>query len=174
MRQGSALGSAHQGITETEEEDATMRFAKFLALVMALSLCLPALTWARGESAQPQMSQAEIRQVQERLQELGYYDGAIDGIPGPNTAEAMREYQQARGLPVTGRLDQETAQALQIGEVAETTETTLASGAVGAAAGATLGAIAGSAAVGAAVGGPVGLAAGALGASLWTQLRDAF
>ena len=151
-----------------------MRGVKFVAIVMALSLCLPALTWARGTSAEPQMSQAEVRQLQERLKEIGYYDGALDGIYGPNTAEAVREYQRGQGLPVTGRLDQETAQALQIGEVAETTETTLASGAVGAAAGATLGAIAGSAAVGAAVGGPVGLVAGALGASLWTQLKDAF
>jgi peptidoglycan hydrolase-like protein with peptidoglycan-binding domain len=151
-----------------------MRFAKFVAIVMALSLCLPALTWARGESAQPQMSQDDIRQAQERLQELGYYDGAIDGIYGPKTAEAMRAYQQVQGLPVTGTLDQETAQALQIGATAETAETALASGAVGTAAGATLGAIAGSAAVGAAIGGPVGLAAGVLGASLWSQLRDAF
>ena len=156
------------------EEDTPMRGIKFVAIVMALSLCLPALTWARGTSAEPQMSQAEIRQAQERLKELGYYEGAIDGIYGPNTAEALREYQQAQGLPVTGTFDQETAQALQIGRATETTETTLASGAVGAAAGATLGAIAGSAAVGAAIGGPVGLAAGALGASLWTQLRDAF
>jgi N-acetylmuramoyl-L-alanine amidase len=151
-----------------------MRFAKYVAIVMALSLCLPALTWARGDAAQAQMSQAEIRQVQERLKELGYYDGAIDGIYGPNTAEAIREYQQAQGLAVTGSFNQETAQALQIGEVAETTETSLASGAVGAAAGATLGAIAGSAAVGAAIGGPIGLAAGALGASLWSQLKDVF
>lgn len=151
-----------------------MRFAKFVAIVMALSLCLPALTWARGESAQPQMSQAEVRQVQERLQELGYYEGAIDGIHGPKTAEAMREYQRAQGLPVTGTFDQETTQALQIAKTAETAETSLASGAVGAAAGATLGAIAGSAAVGAAIGGPVGLAAGALGASLWSQLKGAF
>ncbi len=151
-----------------------MRFAKFVAIVMALSLCLPALTWARGESAQPQMSQDDIRQAQERLQELGYYDGAIDGIYGPKTAEAMRTYQQAQGLPVTGTLDQETARALQIGATAETAEAALASGAVGTAAGATLGAIAGKAAVGAAIGGPVGLAAGVLGASLWSQLRDAF
>jgi peptidoglycan hydrolase-like protein with peptidoglycan-binding domain len=151
-----------------------MRCAKFVAIVMALSLCLPALTWARGESARPQMSQAEIRQAQERLQELGYYEGAIDGVYGPKTAEAMREYQRGQGLPVTGRLDQESAQALQIGEAAETTETALASGAVGTAAGATLGAIAGSAAVGAAIGGPVGLAAGVLGASLWSQLQDVF
>jgi N-acetylmuramoyl-L-alanine amidase len=150
-----------------------MRFAKFVAIVMALSLCLPALTWARGESAQPQMSQAEIRQAQERLKELGYYDGAIDGIYGSKTIEAMREY-QPQGLPATGTLDQETAQALQIGATAETAETALASGAVGTAAGATLGAIAGSAAVGAAIGGPVGLAAGVLGASLWSQLRNAF
>jgi peptidoglycan lytic transglycosylase len=151
-----------------------MRFAKFVAIVLALSLCLPALTWARGDATQTQMSQDEIRQVQERLKELGYYDGAIDGVYGPQTAEAVREYQRGQGLAVTGSVNQETAQTLQIGEVAETTETTLASGAVGAAAGATLGAIAGSAAVGAAIGGPIGLAAGALGASLWTQLKDVF
>jgi peptidoglycan hydrolase-like protein with peptidoglycan-binding domain len=120
------------------------------------------------------MSQADVRQVQERLQELGYYEGAIDDVYGPKTAEAMREYQQAQELPVTGTFDQETAQALQIAKTAETAETTLASGAVGGAAGATLGAIAGSAAVGAAIGGPIGLVTGVLGASLWSQIKGAF
>jgi peptidoglycan hydrolase-like protein with peptidoglycan-binding domain len=92
------------------------RYIKFVAIAMALSLCLPALTWARGESAQPPMSQG-----QERLQELGYYEGAIDGIYGPKIAEAVREYQRAQGLPATGRLNQQTAQALPMGETAETT-----------------------------------------------------
>jgi hypothetical protein len=52
-----------------------MRLGKFVAIVMALSLCLPALTWARGEPPQSQTGQAEVRQAQERLKELGYYEG---------------------------------------------------------------------------------------------------
>jgi peptidoglycan hydrolase-like protein with peptidoglycan-binding domain len=30
--------------------------------------------------------------MQERLQELGFYDGPIDGIYGAQTANAVREY----------------------------------------------------------------------------------
>lgn len=46
-----------------------------------------------------------IVQVQENLRRLGYYRGAVDGIIGAGTREAVRSYQIDRGLPVTGRID---------------------------------------------------------------------
>ena len=51
-------------------------------------------------------------EVQRKLAARGYYDGAIDGIAGPKTREAVRRFQAAAGLRVTGRLDPRLARAL--------------------------------------------------------------
>ncbi|AVP56556.1 peptidoglycan-binding domain-containing protein [Pulveribacter suum] len=53
-----------------------------------------------------------VREAQERLNALGYNVGTPDGSAGPKTAKALREFQQAQGLPATGRLDTATAGAL--------------------------------------------------------------
>jgi TonB family protein len=59
-----------------------------------------------------QVLRNEARQVQERLRSAGYNPGAVDGVPGPQTVAALRQYQTAQGLPVTGLLDEATRQAL--------------------------------------------------------------
>jgi hypothetical protein len=55
-----------------------------------------------------------IRQVQKQLQRAGFYSGAIDGIPGPETETALRQYQAKHGLPTTGRPDEATRKSLSI------------------------------------------------------------
>lgn len=55
-------------------------------------------------------NEANIRWVQERLRELGYYSvGEPDGqMPvGGRTEEAIMAYRRARGLPITPNIDQE-------------------------------------------------------------------
>jgi Putative peptidoglycan binding domain len=64
---------------------------------------------AAPESIEPsdvegQMSLPERRRVQARLQALGYYQGNVDAVFGPVTRDAIRRYQEAKGLPQTGRL----------------------------------------------------------------------
>jgi TonB family protein len=59
-----------------------------------------------------QVLRNEARQVQERLRRAGYNPGAADGVPGPQTVTALRQYQTAQGLPVTGLLDEATRRAL--------------------------------------------------------------
>lgn len=61
--------------------------------------------------------QGEIRaplvlQAQEQLRELGYNPGPLDGILGPRTARALRNYQRDYGLPVTGTLNVQTRREL--------------------------------------------------------------
>lgn len=53
-----------------------------------------------------------VSQVQKHLQAAGVYNGAIDGVLGPQTREALRQYQARRGLPTTGELDEATRKAL--------------------------------------------------------------
>lgn len=54
-----------------------------------------------------------VETLQTRLQELTYYPGAIDGIFGPLTQQAVQNFQQAEGLAVDGLVGPETWQRLQ-------------------------------------------------------------
>jgi N-acetylmuramoyl-L-alanine amidase len=60
------------------------------------------------------LTAAKIVDLQRRLRILGYDLGAgeIDGIMGPKTKEAVKKFQQDRGLLVTGSVDAETWQEL--------------------------------------------------------------
>ena len=53
-----------------------------------------------------------IGQAQERLQTLGFPPGPIDGVLGPRTKAALRQYQTQHNLPVTGGLDDATRTSL--------------------------------------------------------------
>ena len=47
-------------------------------------------------------SGAEVKKIQQRLADLGYYDGAVDGYFGDATEEAYKAFQKAAGLTVDG------------------------------------------------------------------------
>ena len=46
-----------------------------------------------------------ILAVQRALAQLGYYDGPLDGVVGPQTKKAIRWFQSVDRLPVTGEID---------------------------------------------------------------------
>mgnify|MGYP001290584434 CR=1 FL=1 len=52
--------------------------------------------------------------AQQKLQKLGYYTGRIDGQYGSQTAAAIRRYQVAENLRVTGDLTPQTLRSLGI------------------------------------------------------------
>jgi len=56
----------------------------------------------------------EIRAVQQALNDKGYHAGAVDGIMGPHTGTALRQFQQAQNLRQTGRPDAQTLAALGV------------------------------------------------------------
>lgn len=68
-------------------------------------------TSATGSSAD-RPSKDEIRRAQQALQAQGLYDARIDGIIGPKTREALRQFQAREGLEQTARLDGPTRQRL--------------------------------------------------------------
>jgi hypothetical protein len=57
---------------------------------------------------------ALIRQVQERLQAAGVNPGAIDGVLGPQTRNALRLFQNTKGVQATSELDEVTLDALGV------------------------------------------------------------
>lgn len=55
-----------------------------------------------------------VRQVQMRLHAVGFNPGTIDGSMGPQTQQALRWFQNAKGLTSTGDLDEHTLNALEV------------------------------------------------------------
>lgn len=68
---------------------------------MAAIVCTPA-SWADDV----------VRAAQTQLRESGFYRGDIDGIWGSQTAAAVRRYQLAKDLRVTGELNEATLASL--------------------------------------------------------------
>jgi hypothetical protein len=55
-----------------------------------------------------------VREVQLKLSDAGFDPGPADGLMGPRTRDAIRGFQEAKGLAVNGRLDEATQEALEI------------------------------------------------------------
>jgi peptidoglycan hydrolase-like protein with peptidoglycan-binding domain len=100
-----------------------IRLAARAALLFAMPvLAMPVLVSAA--SAQPlpplsyvqPLSPAAVRQVQERLRQLGAYGGNADGIWGRDSQSALERFQSTHGLQVTGQLNQATAATLGVNQ----------------------------------------------------------
>jgi peptidoglycan hydrolase-like protein with peptidoglycan-binding domain len=72
-----------------------------------------ALGFARTDFDVPRaLTRNDVRQVQEALNKAGYNVGYVDGIWGPATQSALRDFQRAKGLEPTGEMDQDVVLAL--------------------------------------------------------------
>lgn len=56
----------------------------------------------------------EVKSIQKKLKQWGYYDGSVDGIYGSKTLSAVKKFQQKNGLKVDGIVGNETLKALGI------------------------------------------------------------
>ena len=54
----------------------------------------------------------EVRRLQARLMELGYYAGGVDGLYGKTTADAVKAFQRANGLSADGQAGVQTQKKL--------------------------------------------------------------
>jgi hypothetical protein len=57
-----------------------------------------------------------VRDAQRALQDKGYDVGGVDGMMGPKTQSAVRQFQQQQGISSSGRLDQQTLSALNVSD----------------------------------------------------------
>ena len=85
-----------------------------LTTVAALVLGILGLSNAPIASA-GNLDKDDIKKVQRSLNDKGFHPGKVDGVLGSRTRAGIREYQKAENLPVTGRLDAETAGKLGVG-----------------------------------------------------------
>lgn len=57
---------------------------------------------------------SEVRQIQTKLKNWGYYNGSVDGVYGSDTEKAVRQFQQKNGLTVDGVAGSATLNAMGI------------------------------------------------------------
>jgi len=67
-----------------------------------------------GIPVAPELLPVYTATVQEELARRGYYQGPADGRLGPQTRDAIRHYQQDRGMPVTGEVTLDLVNYLRI------------------------------------------------------------
>ena len=89
------------------------RLAWSLALLFAVNIAVISLAQQAQAATYRQGSTGEqVRIIQTKLKNWGYYDGAVDGIFGSGTAEAVRYFQRKNGLTADGIVGPATLKAL--------------------------------------------------------------
>jgi hypothetical protein len=56
---------------------------------------------------------AAVKQLQQELGQLNYYEGPVDGLMGPQTIAAIKDLQRQADLPQTGTMNAATQKALE-------------------------------------------------------------
>jgi peptidoglycan hydrolase-like protein with peptidoglycan-binding domain len=79
---------------------------RLVAVIALVGIGFAPTAFAHGRRSPAEVEQ--VRHVQQKLKDIGYQAGAVDGVLGPQTQSALREFQRARGLDATGRMDSKT------------------------------------------------------------------
>ena len=86
-----------------------------IAVIFAANIFIIALVqYASADLYKRGSSGDTVREIQTRLKNWGYYNGAVDGIYGSGTEEAVRLFQRKNGLSVDGQVGNQTLAALGI------------------------------------------------------------
>jgi peptidoglycan hydrolase-like protein with peptidoglycan-binding domain len=84
------------------------------AATAAPGLAAQGLATARSAPAQAPRTPGEIiTDIQRELGRRGYYDGIVDGLYGPKTDSAIRDFEQAAGLKPSNEPNETLLQAIQ-------------------------------------------------------------
>jgi len=83
-----------------------------IGIILAVLFLLPANAQA-APVLQVGSQNGDVWDLQYRLQILGYYQGKLDGIFGPKTAQAVKKFQRDYGLAADGIAGKQTWQVLK-------------------------------------------------------------
>ena len=83
-----------------------------LFLVLCVMISFAYFTMAKDALSKLGSSGSEVRDIQQRLKNWGYYNGAVDGIYGAKTKAAVEAFQKKNGLVVDGVAGPKTLEAM--------------------------------------------------------------
>lgn len=90
-----------------------MRLIRILVvLVLSVVFLMPAAYAAAEEALQVGDRGDEVQAVQEKLSQMGYVVGSMDGVYGDVTADAVKTMQKEKNLPVDGKVSPELYKTL--------------------------------------------------------------
>ncbi len=87
---------------------------KYLKYVIILIITAIVLTVSVGALSQVGSRGNEVSSIQRALKDRGYYTGAVDGIYGTETKNAVISFQRDKGLSADGIAGRETLAALSV------------------------------------------------------------
>lgn len=90
-----------------------MKFKKLTALILSLLLCIFSSVISTGLSKYGSYGD-EVRLIQSKLKNWGYYNGEVDGIFGSATKNAVIYFQKKNGLAADGIAGKKTLEAMGI------------------------------------------------------------
>lgn len=73
----------------------------------------PAIVELQAANIAPARAARVVSDIQAGLGALGYASGPVDGVMGPRTAEAIRQYQMRHEIPVDGRASRELVRHIE-------------------------------------------------------------
>lgn len=82
---------------------------------VALPRPMPEMVPAEQGAALPPVDRELVRDIQQALSERGLYAGDIDGLYGPQTMRAIRDYQRRAGLAATGAPSSDLLARIRLG-----------------------------------------------------------
>lgn len=117
---GAAAGAAVGAVSSLSVVEGALIGAAAGALTGALTnesqVNLGSPPWAKtksGSAAASSSNAQTVKTIQSGLKQRGLYAGQIDGIAGPKTTSAIREYQRQKGLLQDGRATPELASHIE-------------------------------------------------------------
>lgn len=109
----SDIGLLDQRVTQLERASLTGASSASWSNEATTASAAPAVTPAI--TVQPQASSPSApslkptkKEIQQALKNAGFYQGPVDGKIGPQTREAVRQFQQVNGLKVDGVVGKQT------------------------------------------------------------------
>ena len=86
---------------------------RLLSLILAASVVVPVAASAQTSASRTAPLDRDLLKMQVVLDRLGFSPGVLDGRPGMSLTAAIKGFQESRGLPLTGKPDTATMQALR-------------------------------------------------------------
>ncbi len=112
---GAGVGAAGGLVRDDAEQALQERQGQRQTATSGQTMQSAAQTPASRQASRPMVNDldnADVRQAQTALRDMGLYDGQVDGLYGPRTIRAVSEFQRHNDMAATGELTDDTLDRL--------------------------------------------------------------